>query len=299
MLFNFSFWNFASLIDIRILLNFLSITTIVYNMYFLWYSCENEVIYLKKCPNCKMTVDGHTECPMCHADLLQEPYVDADNEKYKLNKYFLSHLFKCHKYPIFCALIVIVKTIWSYSEFNRFYLIALIFSIYSVTLSLYMKKFTLFYEKHIMMFHCFNIICVLVIFFGGFLNERERALYILVLIWIFAKFILAIFMHASPSASENNLEDYSVLINKIVKYASSSIAVLFVFLSDAIIPIITGTLHYFTIWKSLTILTFPRGSYSKSWDQIWYPMNNGNSTRYYEYISRFFVYTSLNTLSFK
>lgn len=185
---------------------------------------------MKRCPHCKMIVEGHTECPMCHTDIQQEPYLDVECERYRFNKYFFKHILKYHKFPFICLIIVIIKTILSLSSFNRLYLVALLLSTYSVILSLYMKKFIAFYARHVMKFHVISVICAIVIIFGDFLNyDDQRIWYGLVLFWIAATIALAFFMRAFPSSENNNVEDYSELINKIVKYVSGCLSIYLVF----------------------------------------------------------------------
>ena len=31
---------------------------------------------MKQCPNCKMTVDAYSECPICGADITKEPHTE-------------------------------------------------------------------------------------------------------------------------------------------------------------------------------------------------------------------------------
>jgi hypothetical protein len=93
-----------------------------------------------------------------------------------------------------------------------------------------MKKFIAFYARHVMKFHVISVICAIVIIFGDFLNyDDQRIWYGLVLFWIAATIALAFFMRAFPSSENNNVEDYSELINKIVKYVSGCLSIYLVF----------------------------------------------------------------------
>lgn len=60
---------------------------------------------MKICSKCKCTVDAIAECPICGNDILDQSQAERDIESYKLNKWFLLHLIKCHKFGIICTLI--------------------------------------------------------------------------------------------------------------------------------------------------------------------------------------------------
>ncbi len=92
---------------------------------------------MKKCPVCKMTVDSHNTCPVCNTDITNQPYENTNSERYVLNKYFFLHLLKKHKFPIFCALFVLVKTAIDFSNLNWWCIVALLFAGLSVFCSLF------------------------------------------------------------------------------------------------------------------------------------------------------------------
>ena len=62
---------------------------------------------MKTCPNCKMTVDAYSECPICNYDITSEPKCDAQFERYHLNKYVFIHLIKKHAFPLLCTIITL------------------------------------------------------------------------------------------------------------------------------------------------------------------------------------------------
>lgn len=92
---------------------------------------------MKKCPVCNMTVDGHSTCPICNADITNQPYENTNSERYVLNKYFFLHLLKKHKFPIFCTLFVLVKTAIDFPNLNWWCVVALLFVGLSVFCSLF------------------------------------------------------------------------------------------------------------------------------------------------------------------
>lgn len=49
---------------------------------------------VKQCPNCKMTVDAYSECPICGADITKEPHTEDGVERYVINKHFFKFLIK-------------------------------------------------------------------------------------------------------------------------------------------------------------------------------------------------------------
>lgn len=68
--------------------------------------------FLKDCPNCGMTVSAHCECPICKADITDEPYSKHNGERYKLSKLFWPYFFrKCWLFLI-CFTLIILKTIF-------------------------------------------------------------------------------------------------------------------------------------------------------------------------------------------
>lgn len=84
---------------------------------------------MKKCPNCKMTVDAYGECPICNYDITNEPKCESQFEKYCLNRYFFIHLIKKHKFPLLCTIItlaiIIANGFFHYLELISLFLIAI------------------------------------------------------------------------------------------------------------------------------------------------------------------------------
>jgi len=66
---------------------------------------------VKICPNCKMTVDAHCECPICKKPITNVPYSDRNGERYKLNKYFFPYFLRKCALPIVCTLSVAFKIV--------------------------------------------------------------------------------------------------------------------------------------------------------------------------------------------
>lgn len=64
---------------------------------------------MKKCPNCDMTVDAYSECPICGGDLMNTPQSEVEIEKYRLNKWFFMYLIKRHKLSLMCTIVVLFR----------------------------------------------------------------------------------------------------------------------------------------------------------------------------------------------
>ena len=85
---------------------------------------------MKKCPNCGMTIDAHSECSVCGNNIVNEPQSNSEIEKYRLNKWFLIYLLKNHKIPLICTLIVLyallaVIEFWGYWQILSLLLIVI------------------------------------------------------------------------------------------------------------------------------------------------------------------------------
>ena len=82
------------------------------------------------CPKCKCTVDAIAECPICGNDILDQPQAETDIESYKLNKWFLIHLVKCHKFAIICTLIALFFTVETITSFSFLHILSLILVVF-------------------------------------------------------------------------------------------------------------------------------------------------------------------------
>ena len=78
---------------------------------------------MKQCPKCGMTVDAHSECPVCACELTDEPYSTDRYEKYRLNKYFPLFLIKHQKFPLLCTAVTVVA-VFATGKYNPFALIS-------------------------------------------------------------------------------------------------------------------------------------------------------------------------------
>lgn len=97
-------------------------------------------VWMKVCPKCKMTVDAHTDCPVCKNDLTKEPYADAKGESYAFNKYLIPYLFRKHTFSIVCVAAVIVRMILSWSYLNWYCLLSLFCVFLSAFISLFKNR---------------------------------------------------------------------------------------------------------------------------------------------------------------
>ncbi len=95
---------------------------------------------MKFCPKCKMTVDAHCECPVCHNNLTNEPYTADEGEVYVFNKYLIPYLLRVHYFPIVCALVVIIRIILTFSTINWYCLLALFLVFLSLLESLFKNR---------------------------------------------------------------------------------------------------------------------------------------------------------------
>ena len=81
---------------------------------------------MKVCPTCHMTVDGHSECPVCRAVLTDVPYEENAGERYVLNKYLVPYLLRRQKFPLICGLAVLLRLVTSLSQLNIYALAAVL-----------------------------------------------------------------------------------------------------------------------------------------------------------------------------
>lgn len=103
---------------------------------------------MKQCPKCGMTVDAHSECPVCGCDLTDLPYDAGEYETYRLNRFFLLFLFKRQKFALFCTALVLVIVL----AMNPFYPYALL----SIGLLVAMWFESLFKNRAIRLFNLFR-----------------------------------------------------------------------------------------------------------------------------------------------
>ena len=95
---------------------------------------------MKKCPNCKMTVDADNECPFCYTTITYEPVVFCDKENYVWNKYFVRYWVKKSWFPLLCFGIVLLRSIFINTEFPHSFLLSYLLVGTSLLLSLFERK---------------------------------------------------------------------------------------------------------------------------------------------------------------
>ena len=81
---------------------------------------------MKTCPKCRITLDAHCECPLCHADLTNEPYAQTESEKYAFNKYLLIYIAKFAKFFLTCTILSFIGVIIKLPSFSLLYIVSLI-----------------------------------------------------------------------------------------------------------------------------------------------------------------------------
>ncbi len=84
---------------------------------------------MKQCPMCHMVVDAYAECPMCGADITNEPQNESEIEGYRINKWFLMHLIRHHKFPLICTLLVLMLVLTAITAFDKWSVLSLVFLI--------------------------------------------------------------------------------------------------------------------------------------------------------------------------
>ena len=97
---------------------------------------------MKKCPNCKMTVDADTECPFCYTTITNEPTCDRKKEKYILNRYFVSYLLKQSWFSMLCLIIVVIRLFCIRNSLDSFVLFPIVCLLVSLIGSLFGRKIT-------------------------------------------------------------------------------------------------------------------------------------------------------------
>jgi len=83
---------------------------------------------MKKCPNCHMTVDAHSECPICYSEITKEPENRAQIEKYRINKYFFIHL-KKHTFSLLCTTTVLIAIFVSIKSFDYWQIVSIFLTV--------------------------------------------------------------------------------------------------------------------------------------------------------------------------
>lgn len=73
---------------------------------------------MKDCPRCRMTVDAHSECPICKADLVGVPYSDCERERYRLNRYLIPVLLKRGWVPLLASAVILLRVLLFGIEIN-------------------------------------------------------------------------------------------------------------------------------------------------------------------------------------
>ena len=88
---------------------------------------------MKTCPRCKMTCTGHSECPICKADITNIPYEKRGTPiHYVFNKYFLIYLLKYYKICLISwigTIFFIAKRLPSFDWYSIGLILWLLFSV--------------------------------------------------------------------------------------------------------------------------------------------------------------------------
>ena len=84
---------------------------------------------MKECRKCHMTVDAHSECPICYNDIANEPESSATTEKYRINKYFFIHLLRNHKFSLVCTILVLIAIFIKIKAFGYWQIISIILDV--------------------------------------------------------------------------------------------------------------------------------------------------------------------------
>ena len=92
---------------------------------------------MKKCPNCHMTVDAYSECPICNSDITNEPENKAQIERYRINKHFFIHLIKKHKFSIVCTILVLIAIFITIKSFGYWQVVSILLSVFMWVEALY------------------------------------------------------------------------------------------------------------------------------------------------------------------
>lgn len=90
---------------------------------------------MKKYPTCQMIVDADNECPFCYTTLTYEPEVFADKEKYVWNKYLVLYFVKKTWLSVLCTIVVLLKFVFTKTEFDTFLLFPIALAGFSLLLS--------------------------------------------------------------------------------------------------------------------------------------------------------------------
>lgn len=112
---------------------------------------------MKKCPNCKMTVDADLECPFCYTTLTYEPQCKEATEKYVFNKFFVWYMIKQCWFSVLCAITVAINLIAAKTPFNMLYVVIIILTLVSVLYAIFWRKISQLvqwkYSKDFSYFH--------------------------------------------------------------------------------------------------------------------------------------------------
>ena len=77
-----------------------------------------------------MTTDSHSECPVCNNDISDVEYSKKRWEGYALNKYFLPYFLKKGWLALLLTLYIVGKIILFGVEFNYYFVLNIILSLY-------------------------------------------------------------------------------------------------------------------------------------------------------------------------
>jgi len=75
-----------------------------------------------------MTVDAHSECPICYSEITKEPENRAQIEKYRINKYFFIHL-KKHTFSLLCTTTVLIAIFVSIKSFDYWQIVSIFLTV--------------------------------------------------------------------------------------------------------------------------------------------------------------------------
>ncbi len=95
---------------------------------------------MKTCPTCRMTVNAHSECPMCKTELTDIPYSDRRGEVYKLNRWFWPYFIKTNRWSLASFALVVVKIICFGLTWNGYMLVTALFLLLMVLFALFPER---------------------------------------------------------------------------------------------------------------------------------------------------------------
>lgn len=95
---------------------------------------------MKHCPRCQMTVDAHSECPVCKADLTDVAYRERSGETYKLNRWFVGYFIRKNVFFLCCVALIVLKVICFGATINGYLLLTAVLLLWMVAESLFPER---------------------------------------------------------------------------------------------------------------------------------------------------------------